>query len=308
MSAVRPYWALVKREVWEHKALWVVPIIIACLVVIGSLVSGVGLIVAAHHGDIIVNQAGGGGNARGGLHIAMQAIAGFFNVVMLFIVWFYLMDSLYADRKDRSILFWRSMPLSDTSTVLSKLFTGMVTAPAFTFVLIVIAEIIAGIIFTIAAGTIGVNLLHVAFYPGTIVLTWIVLAFALIQQSLWLVPYWGWFLLCSAWSRKYSLVLAWAILVPGVAMLIEVIVFRTHYLTDGILGHIDRGLELYGSYTKHGPRMGFHGHRFGAPDNAMVTFGSVAHMFTLPEMWIGVGIGIVFILGAIWLRRNRSEI
>ncbi|MDE2070672.1 MAG: hypothetical protein KGJ04_05360 [Gammaproteobacteria bacterium] len=309
MNAIRPYWMLAKREVWEHKSLWIVPIVVACLVVLGSLYGGAALIVAAHQGVITVNNFGTvSGDARGGLHVAMLAMAGIFNVVMLFMVWFYLMDSLYADRKDRSVLFWRSMPVSDTATVLSKLFTGMVTAPAFMFVLVVLAEIVGGIIFTIAAGIIGVNLLHEAFYPGTIVLTWIVLAFALIQQSLWLLPYWGWFLLCSAWAKK--LVLAWAALIPLGAILIELIVFRSHYLSDGILGHIGHGAMLVGGYAASESQPGFHGNfrMFGPSDHGVYTFGSVAHMFAVPEMWIGVGIGIIFILGAIWLRRHRSEI
>ena len=309
MNAIRPYWVLAKREVWEHKSLWIVPIVVACLVVLGSLYGGAALIVAAHHGLITVNNIGSiSGDARGGLHIAMLAMASFFNVVMLFMVWFYLMDSLYADRKDRSVLFWRSMPVSDTATVLSKLFTGMVTAPAFMFVLVVIAEIVAGIIFTIAAGIIGVNLLHEAFYPGTIILTWVVLAFALIQQSLWLLPYWGWFLLCSAWAKK--LVLAWAVLIPLGAILIELIMFHSHYLSEGILGHLGRGVVLLGGYSASESQSGFNGNfqMFGPPGHSAISFGSVAHMFAVPEMWIGVGIGIIFILGAIWLRRHRSEI
>ncbi|MGH8292470.1 MAG: hypothetical protein ACRESA_03265 [Gammaproteobacteria bacterium] len=309
MNALAPYWVLVKREIWEHKSLWIVPIVVGCLSVLGSLYGGAALIVAAHQGVVSVNHVGMvGASAPGGLHVAMLAMASFFNVVMLFMVWFYLMDSLYADRKDRSVLFWRSMPVSDTTTVLSKLFAGMITAPALMFVLVVITEIVVGIIFTIAAAIIGVNLLHEAFFPGTIILTWVVLAFALIQQSLWLLPYWGWFLLCSAWAKK--LVLAWVVLIPLGAVLIELIVFRTHYLSNGIFGHISRGLVLFGSYTKHGPQVGFPGqsHVFGPPGNAVATFGSVAHMFTLLEMWIGVGIGVIFILGAIWLRRHRSEI
>lgn len=310
MNAMKPYWTMAKREVWEHKSLWIVPMVVACLVVLGSLYGGVALIVAAHQGLISVNPIGMvGGDARAGLHIAMLATASFFNVVMLFMVWFYLMDSLYADRKDRSVLFWRSMPVSDTATVLSKLFTGMLTAPAFMFVLVVIAEIVAGIIFTIASGVIGVNLFHETFYPGTIILTWVVLAFALIQQSLWLLPYWGWFLLCSAWAKK--LVIAWAVLIPLGATLIELIVFHTHYLANGIFGHLGRGVMLLGGYDPHGLHMqAFNGNGavFGAPNHQVITFGSVAHMFALPEMWLGVGIGIIFVLGAIWLRRHRTEI
>lgn len=311
MNTIRPYWTLAKREVWEHKSVWIVPIVVGCLLVL--FLGGGALIAAVQHGYVTVNNTGSVGvDARSGLHIGMLVVASIFNFVMLILVWFYLMDSLYADRKDRSVLFWRSMPVSDTTMVLSKLFAGMVTAPACMFVLVVLTEIVLGIIFTIAAGIVGVNLFHETFYPGTIILTWIVLAFALIQQSLWLLPYWGWFLLCSAWARK--LVIAWAVLIPVGAILIELIVFRTHYLTSAIFGHLGRGVVLLGGYDRHGFHMqtfndnAANGAVFGPSDNAVVTFGSVAHMFVLPEMWIGVGIGIIFILGAIWLRRHRSEI
>ena len=102
------------------------------------------------------------------------------------------MDSLHADRKDRSILFWRSLPLSDATTVLSKLFTGMVTAPALMLAAVIVTEIITGILFIIALSLAGVNILPLVFQPGTIVLAWITLAFALIVQSLWLLPFYGW--------------------------------------------------------------------------------------------------------------------
>ncbi|MGB9429190.1 MAG: hypothetical protein WCC11_04835 [Gammaproteobacteria bacterium] len=311
MNAVRPYWALAKREVWEHKSFWIVPIVIACLSVLFSLYGGGALIVATHQSLVNVDMSDlTGPDSRTAVYIFLLAAAGIFNIVMLFMVWFYLMDSLYGDRKDRSILFWRSMPISDTTTVLSKLFTGMVTAPALMFVLVIITEIIIGIIFIIAAAFSGINLLTAVFHPGIIILAWITLAFALIQQSLWLMPYWGWFLLCSAWAKK--LPFAWTVLIPLGAMLAEVIVFRTHYLSNAIIGHIGRGVILVSGYSSHGMQVGLPSnlgeHNYGAPNAHFLNLASVAHMFVLPEMWIGVGIGIIFILGAIWLRRNRSEI
>jgi len=311
MNAFRPYWMLVKREVWEHKSFWIVPIVVACIAVLVNLYAAGSLIVAVHQGVLSISNLNitSESDARTGLHTVMLMLFGFFNIVMLFTVWFYLMDSLYADRKDRSVLFWKSMPISDTSTVLSKLFTGMVTAPALMLVMVVITEIVVGIIFIIAAATVGINLLHVAFYPGTIILTWGVMAFALIQQSLWLLPYWGWFLLCSAWAKK--VVLAWVALIPLGAMLIELVVFRTHYLSEAIIGHIGRGVKVVGGFVingQHAELTEMHGGIFGPAGDQVYSFGLVAHMFALPEMWIGVGIGSIFILGAIWLRRNRSEI
>ncbi|MGH8398497.1 MAG: hypothetical protein ACRETA_09680 [Gammaproteobacteria bacterium] len=315
MNALRPYWILAKREVWEHRSFWIVPIVIGCLGILGALYGSGALIVATHQGLISINDSVNMTSTD-----RVQAVrafifgsAGLFNTVMLFMVSFYLMDSLYADRKDRSILFWKSLPLSNSKLVLSKLFTGMVTAPALMLLIVIIAEIIIGILFIIAAGIAGINLLSVALQPGTIILAWITLAFALIVQAIWLLPFYGWFLLCSAWSKK--LVLAWTVLIPLVFMAMEGIVFRTSYIAHAVFGHIVKMFTLLmsGHYSINnvsiGPSIGVNsGHEHMVGNSALMTLGSAGHMFALPEMWIGVGIGIIFILGAIWLRRNRSEI
>ncbi|MGH8306775.1 MAG: hypothetical protein ACRER0_00725 [Gammaproteobacteria bacterium] len=315
MNAMTPYWILVKREIWEHRSFWIVPIVIGCLAILGTLYGSGALIVAAHQGMVSIN-----GNISMTLVDRVRAArafilgsAGIFNVAMLLMVWFYLMDSLYADRKDRSILFWKSLPLSDSRLVLSKLFTGMVTAPALMLLIVIIAEIIIGILFVIAAGIAGINLLSVALQPGTIILAWITLAFALIVQSIWLLPFYGWFLLCSAWAKK--LVLAWAVLIPLGFMAAEGIIFHTGYIAHAIFGHIGRMFTMLmsGRYSINnvsiGPSIDINnGHEPLTSASALMTLGSVGRIFALPEMWIGVGIGIIFILGAIWLRHNRSEI
>ncbi|MGH8379068.1 MAG: hypothetical protein ACRER7_08930, partial [Gammaproteobacteria bacterium] len=291
---------------------WIVPIVIGCLAILGTLYGGGALIVAAHQGMINIQSNLLGPDRAEAARAFVIGSAGIFNVAMLLMVWFYLMDSLYGDRKDRSILFWKSLPLSDSKLVLSKLFTGMVTAPALMLLIVIIAEIIIGILFVIAAGIAGVNLLSVALQPGTIILAWITLAFALIVQSIWLLPFYGWFLLCSAWAKK--LVLAWTVLIPLGFIAAEGIVFRTHYIAHAIFGHIGRMFTMLmsGRYSidnvSIGSSIGINEHAHFADHGTLMTLGSVGRMFALPEMWIGVGIGIIFVLGAIWLRRNRSEI
>src|SRR5208283_2286784 len=52
----------------------------------------------------------------------------FFLVMTIYSTW-YLLDCLNADRKDRSVLFWKSLPISDTAMVLAKLFTGLIAIP-----------------------------------------------------------------------------------------------------------------------------------------------------------------------------------
>ncbi len=315
MNAMQPYIALGKREIWEHKSLWIVPAVIGCLGILFAFYGSGALLVAAHQGMININSDISGVDRMEGVRAFIFGSAAFFNTVMLFMVWFYLMDSLHADRKDRSILFWRSLPLSDATTVLSKLFTGMVTAPALMLAAVIVTEIITGILFIIALSLAGVNILPLVFQPGTIVLAWITLAFALIVQSLWLLPFYGWFLLCSAWARK--LVLAWTVLIPLGAMLAERLVIGTHYLSSAIFGHIVKMfmMTMSGHYSVNGVSVGSgiavgvdNRHNPFLDHGGPMTLGSLAHMFAQPEMWIGIAIGAIFVFGAIWLRRNRSEI
>ena len=317
-NTIRAYSALVKREIWEHKSFWIVPVVIGCLRYCCTLYGCGALLVTAHQGMININShiisPRLDRRCHGRACIYLRQCGVIFNIVMLFMVWFYLMDSLYADRKDRSVLFWKSLPLSDTSTVLSKLFTGMVTAPA-----LMLAAVIVNRdhhwhpVYHRCVFFSGVNLLPLAFQPGTIILAWITLAFALIVQSLWLIPFFGWFLLCSAWAKK--LVLAWAVLIPLGAMIVERLFIGTHYLSNAIFGHIAKlfTMVMSGHYTVNGVTIGS-GIEIGdksdvlASHSPLMTIGSLAHVFAQPEMWIGIAIGAIFVFGAIWLRRNRSEI
>ena len=313
-NRMRAYSALGKREIWEHKSFWIVPAVIGCLGLLLVFYGCGALLVTAHQGMININNNINftGLDRAQVVRAFIIGSAAFFNTIMLFMVWFYLMDSLYADRKDRSVLFWKSMPISDTSTVLSKLFTGMVTAPALMLVAVIATEIITGILIIIVASFFSVNLLPLVMQPGTIILAWVTLAFALIVQSLWLIPFFGWFLLCSAWARK--LVLAWAVLIPLGAMIVERLFIGTHYLSNAIFGHIAKlfTMVMSGHYTVNGVTIGS-GIEIGdksdmvASHSPIMTLGSLASVFAQPEMWIGIAIGAIFVFGAIWLRRNRSE-
>jgi ABC-2 type transport system permease protein len=314
-NTLRAYSALIKREIWEHRSFWIVPAVIGCLGILFALYGCGALLVTAHHGVININSdvdITGVDHAQF-VRAFIFGSAALFNTVMLFMVWFYLMDSLYADRKDRSVLFWKSMPISDTSTVLSKLFTGMVTAPALMLAAVIITEIITGVLFIITFSILGMHVLPLVLQPGTIFLAWITLACALIVQSIWLLPFFGWFLLCSAWARK--LVLAWTVLIPLAAMVVERLFFGTQYLSKAIFGHLARlfTMVMSGHYSVNGVTIGSGieiGDKTaaGTTHAALMSLGSLAQVFAQPELWIGIAIGAIFIFGAIWLRRNRSEI
>ena len=120
---------LVRREVWEHKAIWVAPsIVIGCLLL---------LILT---GNVHLGPFSGSGGADMFdkvprdtqlklLSIVYAGLALVVFMVMGIVAFFYSIDALYADRRDRSVLFWKSLPLSDLETVLSKFATAIVVIP-----------------------------------------------------------------------------------------------------------------------------------------------------------------------------------
>lgn len=296
MNTMKAYVTLAKRELWEHRSLWIVQLVVAGILLLATLWGMGALIWSRVHG--LLHE---GNISSGDAYSSVIAGAVVFNIALVLVASFYLMDSLYSDRKDRSVLFWRSMPVSDTAMVLSKLFTAMVTAPAIAFVAILSFEIVAGFLVGITGAIVGLGLFS-HFNLAGIMLGWITLIIAFLVQSLWLLPYYGWFLLCSAWARK--LPLAWTVLVPLAVMLAELVVFRTHYMSNIIFGHLGRWFGML--HVDH--EVIIVGKSAIGSHDRFMTLASVFGYLARPEMWIGVAIGAVFVIGAIWLRRNRSEI
>src|ERR1700688_4835450 len=112
---------LVRREFWENRAIWIVPAAI-----------GVALTLAALFGNVqIPALSPPDSRALSGVVLFGFGVT-FFVVMNIYATW-YLLDCLYADRKDRSVLFWKSLPISDTTTVMSKLATALLVIPVVYF-------------------------------------------------------------------------------------------------------------------------------------------------------------------------------
>src|SRR5450631_4114239 len=114
---------LVRREFWENRAIWMIPAVIGGFMLLAALFGNVEhMAVPAEFPAPAVGQ------------LFLVAVgATFFAVMSIYATW-YLLDCLYADRKDRSVLFWKSLPISDATTVLAKLFTGLIAIPLVYFI------------------------------------------------------------------------------------------------------------------------------------------------------------------------------
>jgi ABC-2 type transport system permease protein len=235
---------------------------------------------------------------------AFQVVVGamFFVVMSVYATW-YLLDCLYTDRRDRSILFWKSLPISDAQTVLIKLLIGTIVIPLVYFAAADVTALIAAFILSIRARAALGSALWQADAWWQIQVLWV---YSVATTALWYLPIAGWLMLVSAWAKRA--VMLWAILPPLVLYIMERVFFGTH-----MIGHlISRRISAW-------PWLAFNGANHvwtqgsGVVDNAGVPI-SVWHLinpsgfFTSTETWIGVAVGVALIVGAIQLRMRRSEI
>src|SRR5512138_2283284 len=133
--ATRPLYWSVRRELWENRSIYVAPLVTATLVPLGLLISRF----------CPVNP----GSTPAAADPAKQqfalttpySYAAWLLILTAFIVGvFYCLDALHGERRDRSILFWKSLPVSDLTTVLSKAVIPMVILPLLSYVLAIAVQ------------------------------------------------------------------------------------------------------------------------------------------------------------------------
>jgi ABC-2 type transport system permease protein len=190
------YAMLVKREFWEHRSLWIAPLVAAGFFVFAAVISAI-------FGGGHINITGPvhfGPRGENPVLMAMAALAGLIFMVSAITCFVYLLDCLYAERKDRSILFWKSLPVSDAHTVLVKFAVGMVIVPIAVFILTMLAY---GLIY--GALSLGVPAFS-SFTAATVHASWwdalLSMLGMLVASLLWYAPVGAWFMVASVASRR----------------------------------------------------------------------------------------------------------
>ncbi len=233
-------------------------------------------------------------------------------IVLAFVVFFYCLGALYDDRRDRSILFWKSLPLSDTQTVLSKALSALLVAPLVAVAASIVTMFGFLLIITVVVLAHGGDAMTLVWGPASPLnivashLSWIPV------YLLWALPTVGWLLLCSAWARTKPFL--WAVMLPLFA---GIIVSTTHLmsafdLTSGWFWKHIVGRLLLG--TLPGSDMLYRTDQLraliGDRDDLVAALAPSNQLaaLSLPEVWIGAAAGVVFIVLAIRLRRRAGEI
>ncbi len=208
-----------------------------------------------------------------------------FQVVLSLVVVFYLIGTLYNDRKDRSVLFWKSMPVSDTNTVLAKLVTGTLVVPLLYAFCIIVLHVIMLVFGTLNVVGEGIPVVAMLWQPLPLLSNWLELIVVTLVQFCWGLPLYGWLLLVGAAVKSVPVI--WAIAIPVGFSVAEGIVRQEHTsLAVWFWSHC-RGL-------------------FTLQLDA-ASFGSL-HVLTSFSSLAGLVVGSVFISGAIWLRGRADEI
>ncbi|MFD0738061.1 hypothetical protein ACFQZQ_01990 [Lysobacter koreensis] len=325
---------LLKREFWEHKGgfLWA-PMVAGAIFLLLSLMGiGVGEMAAKNIPEhATVNVDGGSFKVAGlnlgqitdkmspdelrelgsGLDIALVMASSWPFIVLAFVVFFYCLGSLYDDRKDRSVLFWKSLPLSDTSTVLSKVASATLVAP--TLALIAAIATLFGFMLIISAITMlhGGNPATLLWGPASPLKIIALLALSLPVYAAWALPTVGWLLLCSSWARSKPFL--WAIMIPlfaGIFVswfdLMQAFNLESSWFWKHVVGRLLLS-------TVPGSDLLYRGENLQLGDdglehiNQLLSLRTAYGAFALPEMWAGIVAGAAMVFGAIRLRRWRDE-
>ncbi len=296
---------LIRREVWEHRSIWMTPLVIALIV---SLLSLTGQVVVSgfdHAVDIaIVGASNIGENER---RVAITAflvgISLLFILAMQVLTVFYSLDALYAERKDKSILFWRSLPVTDAETVLSKLITAGLLIPIITFVAVVVTHVFNLVISSIWLSAQGGDAGHLIWSSVPLIDNWLATLIVFVALPLWMSPFLGWFLFVSSFTKRSPLLVAFLPIL--VVPMLERIILGTSIFSEAI-------------FVRTGKMPLFHGMEsadFFDEDKLTVSGEAIsllaridlAGFLTSPSLWLGLVVCGLFTTAAIYMRRYREE-
>ena len=288
----RPLYWSVRRELWENRSLYLAPLLVAAVLLFGGFIhtaihlprtmrSLPSLDPAQQHAAVVLPYS---------MAPAPIMLATFLVGV------FYSLEALYGERRDRSILFWKSLPVSDRTTVLAKAAIPLAVLPLIAFVLSVATFallLILGTAILLANGMSPATLWsEVRFVQEPLIML-----YGLIVHALWFAPLYGWLLLISAWARRAPFL--WAVLPPLAVSAVERIAFNTSHFKSLL------------RYRVTGAMQEAFIHKLSRRDEEILdrlTQLDPVGFLSSPGLWTGLAFAAVFLAAAARLRRKREPI
>jgi ABC-2 type transport system permease protein len=287
MSATRPMYWSVRRELWENRSIYIAPLIVAAVQVFGFAISTIGL--AERRRVVLLLDP-----AQQRAHIEQPYdLAAMMMIFTVFIVGvFYCLDALHGERRDRSILFWKSLPVSDLTTVLSKASIPLVILPLLAFAITVCVQLIMLLMSSVVLIFHGVSPATTwAHFP--VFQNWLVLLYGLVAIALWHAPIYGWLLLVSGWARRATFL--WAVLPLLAIGILEKIAFNTSHFASMLKNRLMSWAAEAFAFNAHG-------------DIDSLTQLTPGRYLSGPGLWLGLVFAAAFLAAAVRLRRYRGPI
>jgi ABC-2 type transport system permease protein len=293
LASTRPMYWSVRRELWENRSIYIAPLIAAALGILAFLIGLFGL----GHGmrELVTTDP-----VRQRVMLAMPySHAAWLMMATAFIVGvFYSLDALHGERRDRSILFWKSLPVSDLTTVLSKASIPLVVLPLIVFAIMVIVHPILLLLSTLAPVLSGAGAATLRTQLSLFQME-LVLLYALAVLALWHAPIYAWLLLVSGWARRATFL--WALLPPLAIAIFERLAFRTSYvdslLSDRFFGFATKAFDFT---DKNGVLID--------PHFIPLTQLAPGRFLSSPSLWVGLIVAAALLALTVRLRRYREPI
>ena len=301
--------ALVRREIWEHRSIWVTPAAVASVLTLMAIamVVAIGAFGEAIDADIgkIADMTAPESVRRAALAASLVGNTTVFVMAMWFLSVFYCLDALYAERKDKSILFWRSLPITDAETVVSKLLVILIAIPLATFAAVVVSHLLNLIIVSIWLAMEGANPGRMIWGAVPLFDTWGAVFTVLFAIPIWMAPLLGWFLFVSAWAKKGPLLRA--TLPIAVLPILEYIVFKSWTLGEAILNRLRMdAIPIFDKIKK----VGFDDDDLQSmltENISLVSWLDYGSFATSYQVWGGLLVGGLFAVASIYMRRYRDD-
>jgi ABC-2 type transport system permease protein len=280
LSEPRPLYWLVRRELWENRSIYMAPLVLAGVFLFAFAISTITL---PHR--MARNEA---------VTMPWSVLPAMLIVTAFLVGAFYCLEALHSERRDRSILFWKSLPVSDRDTVLSKASIPLLILPAIVFAISVTVQIImlllSSAILLGNGATVAALWAKLPLFRMTIGLL-----YSLIAIALWHAPVYAWLLLVSGWAKRA--VVLWAVLPLLAAAAFEKMAFSTTHVMSFV------GYRMTGWWESG----------FTFPTKDKISIDPLTHLtpgryLSTPGLWLGLAFAAAFLATAVRLRRNREAI
>ena len=284
MQTTRPMYWSIRRELWENRSIYIAPLAVAAVTLFGYLIASIGRALS------VTDLAQRRRVLEEPYTFAMGVIMGTAFIVAIF----YSLEALHGERRDRSILFWKSLPVSDLTTVLSKASVPLVILPLLAFALTIVTQFIMLLLSTLVLHGGGLSA-STLWTQSALLPTAVMLLYHLVTvHILWHAPIYGWLMLVSGWARRAAFL--WAVLPPAAICVVEKLAFNTSHFAAFLQYRFTGGPEAS-----------------TMPGNSPIDPMMMAHLtpgrfLSTPGLWFGLVVAAAFLLAAARQRRYRGPL